>query len=87
MDKTLMTVLTTVNAPYSEQLDGAMLAHCLSDIDLAKQHPGQVSIFLGEVPLSQQLEFASAHHIAVNDLKALAARFAAWSGESYQLIA
>ncbi len=87
MNKHLISVLTTVNAPYSEQLDGAMLAHCLSDIDLAKQHPGQVSAFLGEVPLAQQVEFAAAYHIPVAALKAFAANFSAWSGESYQLAA
>ncbi|MGO4677800.1 hypothetical protein AB4Z40_33470 [Bosea sp. 2YAB26] len=87
MSKTLATVLTTVNALYSEQLDGAALACCLSDIAEAKQHPDQVSVFLGEVPLALQLEFAAAHHISLEGLKALAAHFAAWSGESYQLAA
>jgi len=87
MSKTLATVLTTVNAPYSEQLDGAAPAHGLSDIAVAKQQPGQVSAFLGEVPLAQQLEFAAAHDISVDGLRALAALFAAWSGESYQLAA
>lgn len=87
MSKTLATVLTTVNAPYGEQLDGAALAHCLSDLALAKEHPGQVSAFFGEVSVAQQLEFAAAHHIPDQDLKAFAALFAAWSGESYQLSA
>jgi len=87
MSKTLATVLTTVNAPYSDQLDSVALAHCLSDLVLAKQHPGQVSAFLGEVPLAQQIEFAAAHHIEIKTLKTLAAQFAAWSGESYQLAA
>jgi hypothetical protein len=80
-------VLATVNAPYSDKLDGVSLAHCLSDIDLAKQYPGQVSAFLGEVPVQQQVEFAAAHQIAVDDLKAFAARFSAWSGETYQIVA
>jgi hypothetical protein len=87
MSMHLGSVLTTVNAPYSDQLDDAALAHCLADIDLAKQHPGHVSAFLGEVPLAQQVEFATAHHIAVDDLKAFAAKFSAWSGESYPLAA
>jgi hypothetical protein len=87
MSKHLGSVLTKVNAPYSDQLDGAALAHCLSDIDLAKQHPGHVSAFLGEVPLAQQVEFAIAHQIAIDDLKAFAAKFSAWSGESYPLAA
>lgn len=87
MSKHLGSVLTTVNAPYSDQLDDVALAHCLADIDLAKQHPGHISAFLGEVPLAQQVEFATAHHIAVDDLKAFAAKFSAWSGESYPLAA
>jgi len=87
MSEHLALVLTAVNAPYSEQLDGVALAHCLSDLDLAKQYPGQVSALLGEVPVEQQMEFAAAHQIAVDDLKAFAAHFSAWSGESYQLAA
>ena len=87
MSKQLASVLTTVNAPYSEKLDGAMLAYCLTDIDVAKQHPGQVSSFLGEVAAKQQVEFAAAYHIPIDDLKAFAGDFAAWSGESYPLAA
>ncbi len=85
MSEHLALVLTAVNAPYSEQLDGVALAHC--HLDLAKQYPGQVSALLGEVPVEQQMEFAAAHQIAVDDLKAFAAHFSAWSGESYQLAA
>ncbi|UVK48397.1 hypothetical protein BPNPMPFG_008070 (plasmid) [Mesorhizobium sp. AR07] len=85
MSKHLASVLTTVNAPYSDQLDDAALAHCLADIDLAKLHPGHISAFFGEVPLAQQVEFAIAHDIAVHDLKAFAAQFSAWSGESSPL--
>lgn len=87
MSTHLALILTTVNAPYGEQLDGAELAHCLSDITLAKQHPGQVSAFLGEVPVANQLKFADAYHIPFATLKALASDFAAWSGESYPLAA
>lgn len=36
-------VLTTVNAPYREQLDAATLAACLSDLELAKRHSGHIS--------------------------------------------
>lgn len=87
MSKHLASVLTTVNAPYSEQLDGATLALCLLDLGLAKQHPGHISAFLGEVSVSQQAEFAAEHDIPLDSLKALAADFSAWSGESYQLAA
>lgn len=87
MNTHLISVLTTVNAPYSEQLDGVALAHCLADIDMAKQHPGHISAFFGEVPLARQVEFAAAHHIAIDELKVLANAFSAWSGESYPLAA
>lgn len=83
MSKHLASVLTTVNGPYSVQLGEATLAHCLTDLDLAKQHPGHISAFLGEVPPALQVEFAVVHHIQVPDLKAFAAAFSAWSGESY----
>lgn len=87
MSKHLASVLTTVNAPYSVQLDDAALAHCLADLDLAKQHPGHVSTFLGEVSPAMQLEFAAVHHIPTPDLKAFAAAFSGWSGEHYPLAA
>lgn len=62
-EQAFASVLTTVNAPCSVQLDDAALADCFADLDLAKQHPAHVSAFLGEVPLAQQVEFATAHHI------------------------
>ncbi len=87
MSKHLVSVLTTVNAPYSSQLSGAELALCLSDVETAKQFSGQVSSFLGEVPLEQQADFAMDFGIALADLKAFASSFAAWSGETYKLAA
>ena len=87
MSKHLMSVLTTVNAPYSKQLDGRGLAHCLSDVALAKQYSGQVSAFLGEVPVALQTSFAAEFGIAFDDLKAFASSFSKWSGEHYQLAA
>lgn len=87
MNTHLASVLTTVNAPCSDQLDGAALAHCLANLDLAKQHPGHVSTFFGEVPLAQQIDFAAAHNLEVTALKAFAVEFSAWSGESYPLAA
>ena len=85
MNKHLISVLTTVNAPYSTQLDGESLARCLSDIPLAKQYSGQVSSFLGEVPVALQTSFAAEFGIAFDDLKAFASSFSMWSGESYHL--
>jgi hypothetical protein len=87
MSKELASVLTTVNAPYSVQLDDAALAHCLADLDFAKLYAGHVSAFLGEVSPALQIEFAVVNHIPVPDLKAFAATFSAWSGESYPLAA
>lgn len=83
----LTTTLTTVNAPYSVQLDGQGLASCLLDIQIAKAHSGQVSAFLGEVPLQDQLEFADAYMISIEVLKSFAKSFSNWSGESYLLAA
>jgi hypothetical protein len=80
-----ISVLTTVNAPYSTQLDGAALAHCLSDLEYAKTFSGQVSSFLGEVPVAQQVSFAAEFGIGYEALKAFASSFAMWSGETYQL--
>ena len=87
MGKHLMTVLTTVNAPYSEQLDGAALANCLLDMALAKSFSGQVSSFFSEVPVAQQTEFAAEFGIPLATLKAFAVQFGDWSGQSYQLAA
>lgn len=87
MSKHLVSVLTTVNAPYSNQLDGAQLANCLSDVELAKDFSGQVSSFLGEVPVAQQTSFAAEFGIELETLKAFAFDFASWSGETYKLAA
>lgn len=87
MSNYVASVLSTVNAPYSVQLDGAALAHCLSDIVLAKQFPGHVSSFLGEVPVELQTSFAADFGISLDALKDFAGNFARWSGESYKLAA
>jgi hypothetical protein len=81
----LIAVLTTVNAPYREQLDAEKLAGCLSDLELAKRHPGHTSTFLSEVPVALQVEFAVAQGIPPHRLAALAKSFSLWSGETYPL--
>jgi len=86
MSKHLISVMTTVNAPYSNQLSGGDLAHCLSDVKWAKQFSGQVSSFLGEVSVDHQLEFAGEYGISPIQLKSFASAFSAWSGESYKLV-
>jgi hypothetical protein len=81
----LASVLTIVNASYQEQLDEFELVACLSDFELAKQHSGHVSSFLGEVPVVLQVEFALTHGLAPHRLASLATRFSEWSGETYPL--
>ena len=80
-------VLTTVNAPHSEQLDAQQLAHCLLDQTAAKTVPGHMSAFFGEVEPALQVGFASMFEITKPQLAAAAKAFAAYSGESYPLAA
>ena len=80
-------VLTTVNAPYSKQLDAQELAHCLLDQAAAKAAPGHMSSFFGEVDPASQVGFASLFEFTVPELAAAAKAFSAYSGESYLLAA
>ncbi len=85
MKKNFAALLTTVNAPYLEQVDGAILAACLSDINLAKSKPGHMSSFFGEVPAQSQKMFALHNGVPLIKLIAIAAEFADYSGEEYPL--
>ena len=80
-------VLTTVNAPYSEQLDAQTLAHCLIDQAAAKAKPGHMSSFFGEVDPALQVAFAESFNISQAALVTAAKAFAEYSGESYPLAA
>lgn len=80
-------VLTTVNAPYSRQLDAHELAHCLLDQTAAKAAAGHMSSFFGEVKPELQVGFANTFNIGVQQLSAAAKAFASYSGESYPLAA
>lgn len=80
-------ILTTVNAPYGEQLDGEALAHCLRVTSAAKSKPGHMSSFFGEVAPDAQKEFAARYGISEAALIKAARAFAKYSGESYPLIA
>jgi hypothetical protein len=80
-------VLTTVNAPYSEQLDAQQLAHCLLDQTAAKAVPGHMSSFFGEVEPALQIDFAHLFNITDAELVTAAKAFAMYSGESYPLAA
>ena len=76
-------VLTTVNAPYREQLDAQTLAYCLLDPAAAKQKPGHMFSFFGDVEPALQLEFAKLFDISEAQLIAAAKAFAAYTGWSY----
>lgn len=78
-------VLTTVNAPFSQQLDAQELAHCLLDPAAAKALPGHVSVFFGEVKPALQIAFAGLFNISEPQLTAAAKAFATYSGENYPL--
>ena len=80
-------VLTTVNAPHSEKLDAATLAHCLLDPAAAKAKPGHMSSFFGEVTPALQVGFAEMFNVTESQLGAAAKAFAMYSGESYPLAA
>jgi hypothetical protein len=56
--KSTTLVLTTVNAPYSEQLDAPTFTYCLIDQNAAKSKPGHMSSFFGEVDPALQVGFA-----------------------------
>jgi hypothetical protein len=81
------SVLTTVNAPHSKQLDAQALVHCLLDPAEALDWPGHMSSFFGELDPQLQKEFASVHGISEAALVAAARAFAAYSGETYPLAA
>jgi hypothetical protein len=80
-------VLTTVNAPYSQQLTAQELACCLLDQAAAKAVPGHMSSFFGEVKPASQVGFAGLFGITEQQLAAAAKAFAMYSGESYPLAA
>ena len=82
----LAVVLATVNAPYSEQLDGKALAHCLVDTSAAKTKPGHMSCFFGDVAPETQKAFAAHFGISEAALLSAAKAFASYSGENYPLI-
>jgi hypothetical protein len=80
-------VLTTVNAPFSKQLDALELAQCLLDPTAARAVPGHMSSFFGEVDPALQIDFAKMFNITEPQLSAAAKEFAMYSGESYPLAA
>ena len=79
--------MTTVNAPYSKKLDAATLAYYLNHPEIAQTVPGHMSAFFGEVAPLLQKKFAAEHGISEDQLINAAKQFAAYSGETYQLVA
>jgi hypothetical protein len=80
-------VLTTVNAPYSKQLDAQELVYCLLHPAAALSVPGHMSSFFGEVKPDLQVGFAHLFNITDDQLSNAAKAFANFSGESYPLAA
>ncbi len=69
-------VLSTVNAPYREELHVQGLVDCLLDHSRAKTKPGHVSSFFREVKPALQIEFARQFNITKAQLVAAAKAFA-----------
>ena len=80
-------VLAKINAPHREQLDAETLAHCLLDETAAKEKPGHMSSFFGEVEPDLQYEFAHLFNITDAQLVSAAKAFAKHSGKFYPLAA
>jgi hypothetical protein len=78
-------VLTTVNAPYSKQLDAQALVDCLLDPVAAELYPGHMSSFFGEVDPDLQIAFAKQFKITHKQLIVAARAFSKFSGQSYPL--
>ena len=83
----LELILTTVNAPYSQQLSAQQLIYCLQDQEAAKAVPGHMSSFFGDVKPELQEEFADLFGINHAELVAAAKAFSKYSGASYPLAA
>ncbi len=80
-------VLTTVNAPHSQQLTAQELAHYLLDPAAAKTVPGHMSSFFGDVKPELQIAFAGLFNISQAQLATAAKVFSQYSGEHYPLAA
>jgi hypothetical protein len=78
-------IMTTVNAPYSKQLEALELVDCLLHPAAAKCLPGHMSSFFGDVKPDLQKWFAHAHNISDDQLVSAAKAFAEYSGASFPL--
>lgn len=77
-------LLTTVNAPYQNQLDAGELAAALKNEHVVL---GQVSSFFTETDVETQKAFAIEHGMSVDALAHVAGVFRDWSGQSAPLVA
>ena len=75
-------VLTTVNAPYSKQLNADALVRCLLDPAEAEKYPGHMSSFFVEVDPQLQVEFAHLFKVTDEQLTAAAKAFSKFSGHT-----
>ena len=80
--ETQALLLTTVNAPYRNQMDACALATALRNRCV---NVGQVSSFLTEIEVETQVAFAIEHDISVETLEQVARVFQDWSGQSVPL--
>jgi len=83
--KSSALVLTTVNAPHAKQLSAQELVHCLLDHAAAKDVPGHMFAFFGDVEPELQLEFADHFGIPHAKLIEAAKAFSNYSGGSFPL--
>jgi len=81
-------VLTTVNAPYSKQLDAEELVQfLLNPAAAAEVCPGHISSFFSEVKPHLQVQFAHQFGVTKDQLIASEQAFAKFSGQHYPLAA
>lgn len=85
MTKAMQTALmTTVNAPYQQQVSAGGLALALTNGEIAS---AQVSSFFTETDVEMQKAFAADHGITLDALVHVASQFQAWSGQPVALAA
>jgi len=74
--------MTTVSAPYSKKLSAQELVYYLRNPQAAKDLPGHMSSFFGDVKPAFQYEFAAMFGIPSAELVEVARAFSEYSGAS-----
>lgn len=85
MNQSFTTILTIINAPYRRHIDEFQLARCLRDDDYAEEFSGQVWSFFGDVPVEDQIAFAAHYSIHLEELLAIAEKFARYFGTDFPI--